>query len=733
MYESNYSTEKQNIINEETKLTKNKFTKSLTSFHTKKSISKNISNQNPQKKQISIKQDKSVKKKRIYLSSKKANAFNYLNINPTSPQNNLIYDLNNQENENIEKKILFNAPSSVQRDYKYQNCYILNNLNNYQSNVIPGSKIKSDDKLSESIENNLNNNNINNISDSCSENRKTNGASSNLNEIIETNSLIQPPINGLNTITFNINNNYNNCYNNYDLNNNKGFDNFNGCMSVNGFEGMTSKSISNLNDFKTLNSMDKLLNKIENNENDDFKNININIPTDSKTINNKRSALFKDKSKNKIKNNQGINTNSTISNFNNTKKNNQNILANFNNNNENNNNKKYVYNTVNNDIKNEENIIITQKNICYFFDKNNTISNQRNYNNNVMEKTKTLNIEPYEKIQNEKIEPNLNSKLKDSNKKMNIQYQTFSSSFRNKSNKKIKVNMIENRKIPNDKINNNNDENLYNNIQKTNQPNIGFKNTNKSTDNLKSLVYKNESKSIYGTKKYNKKNNSQLNKKINIINNNKSKFNDKNKNSKNILIQTYNNFKLDKEDVENIGQKEDINKTNYNETPRFNNNELQTKSVNCLNCYIKKGNIIPLSRENSITYIRKKSLNMKIYNNEYNNLMSSRPLTYKHKKNYSISSSCYNSQRYLNVPKNEQKNKTNKKSNIYISKNNTNDINEKTIIIPEYKLKLENIKSRINNLLNIYSLLALRSLNSPVIEHNHNRINMENSEKNEGY
>ena len=293
--------------------------------------------------------------------------------------------------------------------------------------------------------------------------------------------------------------------------------------------------------------------------------------------------------------------------------------------------------------------------------------------------------------------------------------------------------MIENRKIPNDKINNNNDENLYNNIQKTNQPNIGFKNTNKSTDNLKSLVYKNESKSIYGTKKYNKKNNSQLNKKINIINNNKSKFNDKNKNSKNILIQTYNNFKIDKEDVENIGKKEDINKTNYNETPRFNNNELQTKSVNCLNCYIKKGNIIPLSRENSITYIRKKSLNMKIYNNEYNNLMSSRPLTYKHKKNYSISSSCYNSQRYLNVPKNDQKNKTNKKSNIYISKNDTNDINEKTIIIPEYKLKLENIKSRINNLLNIYSLLALRSLNSPVVEHNHNRINMENSEKNEGY
>ena len=71
MYESNYSTEKQNIINEETKLTKNKFTKSLTSFHTKKNISKNISNQNPQKKQISIKQDKSVKKKEYIYQVKK--------------------------------------------------------------------------------------------------------------------------------------------------------------------------------------------------------------------------------------------------------------------------------------------------------------------------------------------------------------------------------------------------------------------------------------------------------------------------------------------------------------------------------------------------------------------------------------------------------------------------------------------------------------------------------------
>ena len=131
-----------------------------------------------------------------------------------------------------------------------------------------------------------------------------------------------------------------------------------------------------------------------------------------------------------------------------------------------------------------------------------------------------------------------------------------------------------------------------------------------------------------------------------------------------------------------------------------------------------------LTRENSITYIRKKSLNMKVYNNTNNNYISSRPSAIKHKKNYSISSSCYNTQRYLNEPKIDSKNKSIKKGNLYSSKNDGNIINaneEKTIVIPEYKIKLENIKSRINNLLNIYSLLALRSLKSPNGEHNNDR------------
>ena len=68
MYENFLSNEKQILSNGDSKLSQNQFTKSLTSFQTKKGISKNIYQQNMQKKSGPIKQDKSVKNKRIYLS-----------------------------------------------------------------------------------------------------------------------------------------------------------------------------------------------------------------------------------------------------------------------------------------------------------------------------------------------------------------------------------------------------------------------------------------------------------------------------------------------------------------------------------------------------------------------------------------------------------------------------------------------------------------------------------------
>jgi len=42
--------------------------------------------------------------------------------------------------------------------------------------------------------------------------------------------------------------------------------------------------------------------------------------------------------------------------------------------------------------------------------------------------------------------------------------------------------------------------------------------------------------------------------------------------------------------------------------------------------------------------------------------------------------------------------------------------------VPEYKVKLENIKSRISNLLNVYSLLALKNINIIYNNNNHKEI-----------
>ncbi len=72
-------------------------------------------------------------------------------------------------------------------------------------------------------------------------------------------------------------------------------------------------------------------------------------------------------------------------------------------------------------------------------------------------------------------------------------------------------------------------------------------------------------------------------------------------------------------------------------------------------------------------------------------------------------------------------NKNNKKNFVYSPKNDVNKINEKTVVIPEYQIKLENIKSRINNLLNIYSLLALKSLNVPNGDDKSNQDNLDNN------
>ena len=66
---ANFENDRQTLPNDNKKLSHNQFTKSLTSFHTKKTFSKNVNQQNSLKKSTGpLKQEKSAKTKRVYLS-----------------------------------------------------------------------------------------------------------------------------------------------------------------------------------------------------------------------------------------------------------------------------------------------------------------------------------------------------------------------------------------------------------------------------------------------------------------------------------------------------------------------------------------------------------------------------------------------------------------------------------------------------------------------------------------
>ena len=149
---------------------------------------------------------------------------------------------------------------------------------------------------------------------------------------------------------------------------------------------------------------------------------------------------------------------------------------------------------------------------------------------------------------------------------------------------------------------------------------------------------------------------------------------------------------------------------------------------------------------NSISKSTKNTLNIKIYLPSHNNrkkiikkkagksfshinvqkeiiqLSTNRSLDMKHKNSYSIS------QRI------SKDNKINTKNIIIDLNSEQNNINKlkhgsKPVIVPEYKIKLDAIKSRIYKLLNIYSLIALKSINNSSNGNNNNAYD-ENSQDN---
>ena len=273
---------------------------------------------------------------------------------------------------------------------------------------------------------------------------------------------------------------------------------------------------------------------------------------------------------------------------------------------------------------------------------------------------------------------------------------------------------------------------------------------NRVNNNKKNLFIETDFK---GNKKYKKSINSFSDKinKNNEKSNNKNILKESNRENKEKENEKEDNIKNQNEDSSMINKEDKILEENNNKRKNQNdlyvkfsyyssiispNNNIISKNISLNNTGNKFNSIIfPISRENSTTYIRKRSSNMNINCNGNNNFSSdaNKGTVFKHKKNYSISQSCYNTQRNSKDNRIITKNRNNKSNNYLFSPKN-NKIENNNIVIPEYKIKLEKIKSRINNLLNIYSLLALKNINIININTNNKEIEEEediNSNNNE--
>jgi len=128
--------ERQTVPNGNSNLSKNKLTKSYTSFHPKKTLSKYKSNKNPLKKKQYLNQKKYSKTNRILFSNKKEKDLDYLEINPLSPQNKF-------SDININQLYMNNLPSSDHRLNKYNKRYVFDNIKKYRTNMIMDYNLKT--------------------------------------------------------------------------------------------------------------------------------------------------------------------------------------------------------------------------------------------------------------------------------------------------------------------------------------------------------------------------------------------------------------------------------------------------------------------------------------------------------------------------------------------------------------------------------------------------------------
>ena len=764
--------ERQTFPNGSSNLSKNKLTKSYTSFHPKKTLSKKKSNKNPLKNNEYLNQKKYSKTKRIHFSDKKEKNLDYLEINPLSPQNKFS-DINSNH------LYMNNLPSSDRCLNKYNKRYVFDNIKKYRANMIMDYNLKT----YTNEENKNREKNIikeNSISDNISDNnnKNTNRASSNNNNNIAlNNSLIHSSENFLNTIAMTLTNNNNET--NIQSNRVK----FCGLNNI-GIRWSTNKSVNNLKDFST-NSKSKILNKFKKRNNKINKNEKEMNNLKNKNLNSiKKTVIFKTKSKTKIKPSHHIyskenkknsskkcyksSTNIANGIVTNAKINSNNIKQTDNNNlpldetdktkmNEESNNNSYknindkdlLYQTVENNRFNGD-IINNNFNFLNIINTSNkrnndsqkeglttikTLNTMKSYQQSV-NVSNNMNLENHNNIINNNINIIENNIIQNIESKNDIAFQTYNGSFRQNI---IKVNILDKAKILNKKIESikssiiDNDT-INSNDQKTLvKNNKGTKSANNLMENISNsnIIIENDKINLYITTEiHNNNKKSKINLKNNIINKfNKNTLDQSNK-YKNITITNHSpkkkDFKLNKQKTEynkniksNNKQNKLINSLNYSQT-NYKSNKTNAASISNISNTLNF-NLYPLNRTKTLGYIKKKSSNSNLNDQSSNgnpNLTSNtnRSSVYKHKKNNSISSSIYNTQRTINQNRLNLKSKNSKnkkKNNLYSSPENKIEIYQenKSILVPEYTIKLENIKSRVTNLLNIYSLLALKSIN----------------------
>ena len=576
-----------------------------------------------------------------------------------------------------------NALSTENRSTKYHNCEVLNNLNNYKPNVIMGNKTTKNKDIA----------NKNIIHEKNSSSSKANGASH--NNIDNYINIISSPATCLNTIgisLFNTNNisNENSIQTNYIKYNNG--TNLNDISSFS--RNQLNKKIKDINN--KIGNIKKEINSIKSQYNYYNTQRVSKLNSDSK----KRSNLIynSNKANNKDKKDVKSSMNSINNNINGNNDLNENQYLeqdkkdNITKNEKNKFNNEINYKTVDGDDNGGD----MREELLHLGDINNNLitknNNKRNKDANgevIGSLNSLISMKSFNNINNDN---NIEERNNENNGENidDIGYQTYTTPFRNFI---IKVNMIEK------------------------------DNPKKKNENTKSVIIENDTKNMKLLNKNNNETKSSPNLKTG---DNNMKINDK----KNLMIKT--NLKCDEIiELNKLNEKKNDFATdfNYENNIIYFSNELKSCKNENLNRVINSinFNIYPLSRDSSKTYIKKKSSNENVsnyMNNEKINMINntSRSSVNKPKKNYSISSS-YDKTQKNNKDINLMKYKNNKKYNyLYSPKRNQigKSLNSKSVFIKEDKVKLDNIKSRVTELLNVYSLLALRALND-IAENNENK------------